>query len=373
MSGFFIEKLKKLKELGKKPGKKREIEKEIKELNKEKARLKAEEKELKDMGREPEEIQEQIREIDKQIKEKYDELASLEYEEAMKELGEEAKEKKITLTRLKAEVKKHKKEKEKLQQKLENIEEEKEQLKQEKRELAKKINEMQEELKDREMQLKQKQEIIEEEQEGKKEDEGGTEKESKPTQEQLERLQTKIDLLEGVLEKHREHIEEKEKKTIREMKGMIQPNNINLREYLSGIEEEAEDEIEASEQAYKKIMEEIKACKAPPVEHWMTIKSMLDRKITDCKDRAILLCSAFRHFGAQAHVITATLENNERIPLVRIKINEKHLLINPKKQHPFRKYYGTMEELEQQFQYQGEGIRKFNYMYNDREYRTFEE
>jgi len=356
----------------KKPKKKKEIEKQIKELNKEKARLKAEEEELKDMGREPEEIQEQIREIDKEIKEKYDELASIEYKKAMQELGEETEEKKITLTRLKAEVKKHKKEKEKLQQKLEKAEEEKEELKQEKRELAKKINQMQEELKDREMRLKQKQELIQEKQEGEKEGGKGKEQESKPTQEQLERLQTKVELLEGVLEKHREHIEEKEKKTIRQMKGMIQPNNINLREYLSGIEEEAEDEIEASEQAYKKVMKEIKACKAPPVEHWMTIKSMLDRKITDCKDRAILLCSAFRHFGAKSHVVTATLENNERIPLVRIKINEKYLLINPKKQHPFRKYYGTMEELKEQFQHQENKIKKYNYLYNDREYRTFE-
>lgn len=347
------------------PKKKLEIERQIKELNKRKAELKAEEKELEEVERDTEDVRNQINEIDKEIKNKYDELATIEYKEAMKELGEEDKEKKMSLTRLKAEFKEVKKEKERLKQKLKNAEEEINQLKQGKKDLAKKINEMQEGLRDKEMQIEQKKGIIEEMKQEEKN------KETQTEETQIEDLSSRVKMLEYVLNKYSDYIEEKEKKTIQEMKELIQPDNISLREFLSGVEEE--DTLKACEQSYNKIMREIESCEPLPIEHWMNIKSMIDEKITDYEDRAILLCSTFRHLGAKAYIVMTTLEDNERIPIIQLNINEKYLFINPNAKHQFRKYYGTLEELKEQFEHKGKKIKKFNYMYNDREYRTFEE
>lgn len=153
---------------------------------------------------------------------------------------------------------------------------------------------------------------------------------------------------------------------------MIQPSNINLREYLSDIDQD-QDTLEACEEAYEEIMRGVESCEPSDVEYWMTIKTMLDIGAADYKDKAILICSAFRHFGANAYVSIAKLENNEKRPLVEIHINEKNLLIDPNKKHLFKKHYGSIEELKEHYSHQGHGIKEFEYRFNDNNYIPAEE
>ncbi len=349
-----------------KPQEKIEIEKQIKQLNKEKAELKSSKKELEEMDRDTSDIDEELQEIEKKLKKRYDELANLEYKQALNEIGEKSKEKKVTLSRMKGELKEERKKRRRLETKLEELEEKKESLKEDKKDLAKKINELEEKVRDKEMKIQQKEDIIQ----GLKEE---PEKEEKPQEEPEQSEEEKSGrekILESLLKDYSSYIEEKEKKTIQEMKEMVQPNNINLREFLEDIEK---DGLEACEEAYDKIMDKIESCSPLPVEYWMNIKTMIDLKAAGHKDKAILLCSAFRHFGAESHVAIIKLENGERRPLTQIKTNNKYLLIDPNQKQPFKRYYGTRGEIKNQYKYKGSKIREFKYLFNDREYITYEE
>lgn len=350
----------------KKPKEKKEIEKEIKQLNKEKAELKSSKQELEKMNRDTEDIEEEIQEIEKKLKGKYDELANLEYKQALDEIGEESKKKKISLNRMKGELKEEKRVRKKLEKKLENLEEKEKSLKEDKKDMAKKINQLEEKVRDREMRIQQKEDIIQE----LKEQEPGEIREEESEVKKDRRKYRREEILESILKEYSAYIEDNEEKTIQEMKEMVQPNNINLKEYLSDIEVE---DLEACEKAYKKIMKEIQSCSPLPVEYWMTIKSMIDHRAADHKDKAILLCSAFRHFGVEAHVALVKLENGEKRPLTRVKASGKHLLIDPNKEHSFKRYYGTEEEMKEQYEHEGSKIREFEYLFNDKEYITMEE
>ncbi len=345
------------------PKRKKKVLQEIKDLNKEKAHLKAEKKSLSEMGRGTSEIQDELNEVEKKLVNRYDELANIEYKEAMRGIEEESEEKTATVARVTGELKEEKKEVRKVEERLRKSEEEKEKLKEDKKELAKKINELEEKLRDREMRIKQKEGIIKELENEVKQEETPTTTTKTIEEEAL----AENKLLEIILKKYADHINEEERRTIQEMRELIQPNNISLREYLAEVKEE--DKLRACEEAYEKIMDDFKTSEVLPVEHWMTLKQMIDHRVCDKEDKAILLCSTFRHFGADAHIAMAELEDNQKRPILIIKENEKNIVVDPNKKHPFMKYYGTMGEVKEQYRYNGNKIRRFEYIFNDREYR----
>lgn len=340
---------------------KRDIENRIRQLTEQKARLKTELETLQDMDRDTDEIKEELREVDKKLMERYDELANLEYKQTLSELSEESEERIKSLSRMKGEFKQAKKDKKKLKEKLEEKDSTIEKLKEDKKGLAKKINELEEEVRDKEMRIEQKEAVIKD-LKGEYES-SDTEKPSEDTKEQETPNER---LLKSIIDRYSEEIDEKEKKTIQEMKQLIQPNNINLREYLKGIE--GENPLEECRKAYEKIMKEIDLCKPPKVEYWMDIKSALDHKVADHKAKAILLCSAFRHFDEEAYVAVVKLKNGEKRHLIELRTNEKMLLVDPNHKQPFKKYYGNRDEVMDQYKYKGDEIKNFQYIFNDRKY-----
>lgn len=348
------------------PKRKREIMKEIKQLNKKKARLEAEKKGLSDMGRDNSEIQGDLNEIEEELVKKYDELADMEYREALKGIEEKSREKKTTLTRVTGELREERKEVNKLEERLREAEEQIEKLKEDKKEMAKNINELEEKLRDREMRIEQKEGIIDE-LKGKITEIVDKAPEVEEKSRETTQIEARAQLLELILKKYADHVNESERRTIQEMRELIQPNNIYLREYLEDIDEE--EKLKACEKAYERIMKEFHTSEVLPVEHWMNIKQMIDNKVCDIEDKAILLCSAFRHFEVNVRIAVTKLENDERRPLVFIDENNKNILIDPNEKHPFMKYYGSMEELKEQYEYKESKIKGFEYMFNDREYK----
>jgi hypothetical protein len=197
------------------------------------------------------------------------------------------------------------------------------------------------------------------------------EEELRKYKEKVDEYYHKIQLYQLLVSRYKDHIESNETKTVPDVKSLVQPTNSNITPIIQKIKAENKDFLKQYQAAYE-FVDEIHSVPFIGATLWLSIKEMLDNKVADYEDKAILLCSLLRGLGANAVVLVALMTDGSSRPLVLLNMKDKSILLDPNKKHDFIKFVGKRSDLIRQFSVDGERIKRVQYEFNDKDYISYE-
>jgi len=178
-----------------------------------------------------------------------------------------------------------------------------------------------------------------------------------------------------LVSRYKDHFDENETRTIPELKELIQPDNEHIKDIINKISKETDPEthlLEACEKAVGEIGD-VHSAPGLDVPFWISIEEMLENNVADYEDKAILLCSILRKLGADSSVLIIELTDGSTRPLVIISLEDKVVLLDPNKGHSFYQYFDSRPVVLDEYEFDGNKISRILYMFNDREYKSYEE
>lgn len=180
-----------------------------------------------------------------------------------------------------------------------------------------------------------------------------------------------------ILDKYTPLINEKEQRSIEQIKGLINPDDLSIQTLLLQYKPEPytfeRDYLFAAQQVFEFIAREIKYVPNDlSMNIWLTPKDILTHKVSDDEDLAVLLCTALRALGdAKAAVYVMELEDLRTHAVVMSEINEKTLLLDPSVGHGFFKYYGDKSSVFKKYRFDGKKLKRALYRFNAETYEQF--
>lgn len=180
-----------------------------------------------------------------------------------------------------------------------------------------------------------------------------------------------------LLEKYGEIINEREQRTIGEIKELASGNDLSIQALVEEFKEKPYSFEENYENALKKVFEYIKkeitfVDSDISLNYWMSGKEILELKIADDEDLAVFLCATMKALGDdKAEVIIAELDNLRTHSFVITEINGEFLLLDPTQENEFEKYKGSKIEVIKNYEYQKQKIKRFLYRFNSSKYEQF--
>jgi regulator of replication initiation timing len=197
------------------------------------------------------------------------------------------------------------------------------------------------------------------------------EEEVKKYKEKMEEYYHKILLYQLLVSRYKGHIEGNETKTVPDVKSLVQPTNSNIVPIVQKIKTDDKDFMKQFQSAYEYV-DEIHSVPYIGATLWLSVKEMLDNKVADYEDKAILLCSILRALGANALVLVALMTDGSNRPLVLLSMKDKSIMLDPNTKHDFIKFVGKRNDLIRQFSVEGNRIKRIQYEFNDKDYISYE-
>ena len=155
-------------------------------------------------------------------------------------------------------------------------------------------------------------------------------KEIPDRRDEIRSLQDRVRLLEMVINRYRELIEEKEKKSISDLKLLVRPNDETVQkkkeEIIAGVRPYIYNQnfLKAAELCHKAVRE-IRTYNTP-INFWLTPKEMMDLKGGDPMDKALFLCSLLIALeNPEVHVIIG-MNKGIKVAVGFMFNNEFHIL-----------------------------------------------
>lgn len=193
-----------------------------------------------------------------------------------------------------------------------------------------------------------------------------------------ERGEIMLKLCKAILSRYSGLINEREKKTVGEIKALVNKDDLTIQSLAQAFMGEnygfGHNYAEAAEKAFNYVRDEITSLEDIDlgVSFWFTPTEMAIEKIGDDEDKAILLCSLLYALGDEnAECIIAELENGTPHAFVVTEYNGKFLLLDPCQGKPFNEFMGQKSEVIKNYSYNGSPIRKFMYRFNNSKYEQF--
>lgn len=180
-----------------------------------------------------------------------------------------------------------------------------------------------------------------------------------------------------LLKKYAPIINERETKTVGEIKGLINKDDLTVQSLIAQFKPEnynyERNFLQAAKKAFEFLQREIRYVK-PDVElnFWLTPAEMLASKVADDEDLAVFLCSILFALGNEnASVMIVELEDLTTHAFVVMEFKGKVYFLDATQEHSFDKYCGTMPELLQEYTFNGARVNRLLYKFNHFEYRQF--
>ena len=187
----------------------------------------------------------------------------------------------------------------------------------------------------------------------------------------------KLKLYRLLLDKYADLINEKESRTVGQIKALVETEDLNIQNLAAMFKPEPYDYeknyLETLQKIYEFITKEIQFVSNDlNLNFWLTPKEILKNKISDDEDLAVLLCTCMRALGDKnVLVYLMELEDGTTHAVVLSTINNVTLLLDPCLQHSFFKYYGEKAYVFKKYQYNGQKIKRALYRFNDLVYEQF--
>ncbi len=197
------------------------------------------------------------------------------------------------------------------------------------------------------------------------------EKQQKPKKE----LQFRLYRL--LLEKYADLVNEHERRTIGEIKGLVNGEDLTIQSILADFKKPAYD----FQKDYPQVAEQVLRFVATEIDYvdpemnlnyWLTAKEVFSHKIGDDEDLAVFLCSLLLALGDEnAAVVIAELNNLRTHAFVATEFEGKFFILDPSQQHQFSQFSGAKEEALQKYSFKKAKIKRFLYKFNHTTYEQF--
>lgn len=189
------------------------------------------------------------------------------------------------------------------------------------------------------------------------------------------KLQIKLYRL--LLEKYADIINEGEKRTIGEIKALINGEDLTIQAILSDFMPEnysfEKDYAKTASAVLNFITSEIEYVDHElNLNYWLTPKEIFTNKVGDDEDLAVFLCSLLLGLGDEkAEVVIAELDNLETHAFVITELENKFYLLDPSQESKFKEFSGKKEDVVAKYSFTKAKIRRFLYKFNHSNYEQF--
>jgi len=180
-----------------------------------------------------------------------------------------------------------------------------------------------------------------------------------------------------LLKKYSALINEKESKTVGEIKKLVNKADLTIQAIVQEIKPQGymfeKDYLHIAGKALDYLTEEIEYAKADfGINFWLEPKEIMEAGASDDEDLAVMLCSTLYALGDEkAQVVIVELDNLSTHAIVTTEIAEKFYILDPSQKHFFGKFSGKKEEALKAFDFKNARIKRFLYKFNSEGYEQF--
>lgn len=180
-----------------------------------------------------------------------------------------------------------------------------------------------------------------------------------------------------LLNKYSDIINEREQRTIGEIKTFVDGNDLTIRSIVEEFKESAysfdRDYKEILKKVFSFIKEELEFIEVSfGVNYWLSAKDIMEIKIVDDEDMAVFTCACMKALGDnRAEVIIAELENLKMHAFVATEIDKKFMILDATQNHEIEKYFADKPEVLKKYNFNGQKIKRFLYRFNSDKYEQF--
>jgi hypothetical protein len=189
--------------------------------------------------------------------------------------------------------------------------------------------------------------------------------------------ENELKLCKYLLEKYADIINEREKRTIGEIKALVDGNDLSIQSFIEDFKGAAYSFQTDYEKTLQLVLDfvkkEITFVDADlNVNYWLTLREILEAKVADDEDLAVFLCAAMKALGDNsAEVIIAELDNLRTHAFVSTQIGNDFLILDPAQDHAFEEYKGEKLSVIKKYSFQKQKIKRFLYRFNSEKYEQF--
>ena len=180
-----------------------------------------------------------------------------------------------------------------------------------------------------------------------------------------------------LLQKYSNIINEKEKRTIGEIKGLINSDDLTIQSILSDLKPEnyvfEKHYLEVAQKVFEFIAREISYVDPKlNTNYWLSPTEIFSEKVADDEDLAVFLASALFALGDEnAVVLICELDNLKTHAVVVTELKGQFILLDPSQSHSFSEFAGKREEVLQRYSFHGAKIKRLLYKFNSAIYEQF--
>ncbi len=180
-----------------------------------------------------------------------------------------------------------------------------------------------------------------------------------------------LNLCKFLLQKYADIINEREQRTIGEIKDLVDGTDLTIQ---SIVEDTKNENYEQSlRNTYKFVTDEISYVDAElSLNYWMSAREIMEIKTADDEDLSVFLCACMKALGDdKAEVIIAELDNLQTHAFVSTEIEDKFLILDAPQKDEFDKYFGKKTHILSNYTFKGSKIKRFLYRFNSEKYEQF--
>jgi hypothetical protein len=180
-----------------------------------------------------------------------------------------------------------------------------------------------------------------------------------------------------LLEKYADLVNEKERRTIGEIKMLVNAEDLTIQSILTDFKGQEyqfpKDYAATAEKVLQFVQKQINYVEPGiNLNYWLSPKEIFASKVGDDEDLAVFLCSLLFGLGDQnAAVIIAELDSLRTHAFVATELDSQFTILDPSQKHGFKDFSGTKEEALQKYSFKGAKIKRFLYKFNNANYEQF--
>ena len=192
-------------------------------------------------------------------------------------------------------------------------------------------------------------------------------------------LELKFRLYEALLKKYKDLINDTERKTVGEIKGLVNADDLTIQSFVSRFKPEdyafEKDFLGTLEKCYNAVTKDISFTKAGiDLNFWLSPEEILKYKVADDEDISVFLCSVLQALGEEtAEVLICEMENFSTHAMAIANSQRRFILLDASQKTPFQEFIGSQEDVLQKYTFQGQRIKKPLYKFNHQNYEQFME
>lgn len=193
----------------------------------------------------------------------------------------------------------------------------------------------------------------------------------------MNKLENEAKLYKYLLEKYADLINEHEKRTIGEIKALVDGTDLSIQSLISDFKDASysfeDDYYSALKETYDFLQKEISFVDVDlNVNYWFSPKEIIEAKVADDEDLSVFLCSAMKALGDnKAEVIIAELDDLKTHAFVITEIKNDFLILDPAQKEDINKFRGTKADVLKNYSFNGQKIKRFLYRFNSEKYEQF--